>query len=239
MDHKRFKENIGRTFQFVPPPRRDSASGSWESDLNIWILQGETADKKGFAFLNAFREHAPLVLDLFQMRNFDAPDKLVLRGQVILKDTSVIFEPFHPKPASIQVAKLCLYLNGAEDDAQVIIASPLYEYLQFYVVNHGEQTVRDYRNTILIPNSFTRESSSSVLGNLIEQKEVSIDKQIHIVYENFIPTPIFKNERIRIGDIGVRSDPGDYIFRWKIRCDEGSFPAELTYGEIKVKVISR
>ncbi len=68
--------------------------------MNLWILRGETGDKKGFEFLNAISDHDPLVLETVQIRNFDFPDKLVLRGQVILKGSSVIFEPFYPKPMS-------------------------------------------------------------------------------------------------------------------------------------------
>ena len=68
--------------------------------MNLWILRGETADKKGFEFLNTIRDHDPLVLEPVQIRNFDFPDKLILRGQVILKGSSVLFEPFHPKPVS-------------------------------------------------------------------------------------------------------------------------------------------
>ena len=100
MNRDELRRNIGRTFQFIPHPRRDTADGSWESDLNLWILKGETTDNKGFEFLNAIRDHKPLVLETVQIRNFDAPDKLVLRGQVILKGSSVVFEPFHPKPVT-------------------------------------------------------------------------------------------------------------------------------------------
>jgi len=94
MNRDELRKNIDKTFQFVPPPRRDSETGSWESDMNLWILRGETADKKGFEFLNAIADHDPLVLEAVQIRNFDFPDKLVLRGQVILKGSSVLFEPF-------------------------------------------------------------------------------------------------------------------------------------------------
>lgn len=100
MKRDELRKNIDKTFRFVPPPRQDSENGSWESDMNLWILRGETADKKGFEFLNTIRDHDPLVLEAVQIRNFDFPDKLILRGQVILKGSSVLFEPFHPKPVS-------------------------------------------------------------------------------------------------------------------------------------------
>lgn len=74
MNRDELRNNIGRTFQFVPPPRRDSANGSWESDMNQWILRSETADKKGFEFLNAIRDHAPFILEPVQIRQFDPPD---------------------------------------------------------------------------------------------------------------------------------------------------------------------
>jgi len=95
MNRKELRKNIDKTFRFVPPPRQDSATGSWEPDMNLWILRGETSDEKGFEFLNAIRDHDPLILDQNQIRKVDAPDKLVLRGQVIFKDKSVLFEPFH------------------------------------------------------------------------------------------------------------------------------------------------
>jgi hypothetical protein len=100
MNRDELRKNIGRTFQFIPHPRRDTANGSWESDMNLWILRSEAADRKGFEFLNAIRDHDLLFLETVQIRNFDAPDKLVLRGQVVLKGASVLFEPFHPRPVT-------------------------------------------------------------------------------------------------------------------------------------------
>jgi hypothetical protein len=58
MNREEFKKNIGRTFKFVPHPRRDTADGSWESDLNLWILDGETPDKKGFIFSQSVSAHS-------------------------------------------------------------------------------------------------------------------------------------------------------------------------------------
>ncbi len=46
--------------------------------MNLWILRGETSDGKGFEFLNAIRDHDPLILDHNQIWKFDAPDKLLL-----------------------------------------------------------------------------------------------------------------------------------------------------------------
>ena len=62
MKRDELRKNIGRTFQFVPHPRQDAATGSWKIDMNLWILRGETADKTGFEFLNAIRDHDPLIL---------------------------------------------------------------------------------------------------------------------------------------------------------------------------------
>lgn len=72
MNRDELRKNIGQTFQFVPIPRRDAANGSWESNMNLWILRRETADKKGVEFLNAVRDHDPLILEHVQIRHFDA-----------------------------------------------------------------------------------------------------------------------------------------------------------------------
>lgn len=192
MDRDKFRKNIGRTLQFIPHPRRDSANGTWESDMNTWILQGETADKKGFQFLNAIRDHDPLVLDLDQMRHFDAPDKLILRGQVIFKESAVLFEPFHPKPASASMptVSLCMSLEGADENGLLEIPSRMVESFRFCVTNMGEQTVRDYRTTILIPQAFKRPNHGIQLGQLPQQGDIIIGEQQYAVYEKFMPEPI-------------------------------------------------
>lgn len=239
MNREEFKKNIGRTIQFIPPPRRDSSSGSWESDMNLWILRGETPDKKGFEFLNAIRDHDPFILDQFQIRNFDAPDKLVLRGQVVLKDSSVIFEPFHPKPASTVTthSDLRLFIEGADETGSCVITFPALDPFRFCVINAGEQTVRDYRNTVLIPQAFKRPSTQSYLGNLSKQDETVIGDKEYVVYGNFVNNPIYKKESIRIGEIMFQVDPGEYVVLWQIRCDDGIFPGEAKFGEIKVKSV--
>jgi hypothetical protein len=78
--------------------------------MNLWILRGETADKTGFEFLNAIRDHDPLILDHKQIRKFDAPNQLLLYGQVILKGTSVLFESFTPQPDSLSIPNTNLNL---------------------------------------------------------------------------------------------------------------------------------
>lgn len=238
MDYDKFKKNIGRTFQFIPHPRRDSAQGSFESDMNTWILKGETADKKGFEFLNAIRDHDPFVLDLFQMRNFDAPDKLVLRGQVILKDTSVIFEPFYPKPAtnSVPSTRLRLFIEGEDENGLTVISTLLLEPLRFMVSNMGEQTVCDFKNTVLAPPTFARVIGSSYFGNLSMLGETEIGEQLYTKYGNHVATPIYKKTAMKIGDLTFKADPGDYILLWQIHCDDGVFPSETTYGELKIRV---
>ncbi|MDO8356937.1 MAG: hypothetical protein Q7U76_11160 [Nitrospirota bacterium] len=207
--------------------------------MNQWILRSETADKKGFEFLNAIRDHAHFVLEPVQIRQFDAPDKLVLRGQVVLKDASVIFEPFHPKPVSpfAPTPALRLYLEGADENGSPVITSPTFEALRFCVKNVGEQTIRDYRNTVFIPQAFRRPSSESYIDNLSKQDEVMIGEQEYVVYGNFISNPIYKYESIRIGQLILQADPGEYTLLWKIHCDDGIFPTEETYGQIKLRVI--
>lgn len=239
MDRDKFKTNIGRTMQFVPHPRRDSANGSWESDMNTWIVQGETSDKKGFVFLNAIRDHDPLILDLDQMRNFDAPDKLVLRGQIIFKGTSVLFEPFHPKPASLSLPSISLhlFLEGVDENGVRERPGPTVDAYRFYVANRGQQTVRDYRAAILVPLTFTRPTYGSYHGDFPEPHATSIGGKKYTAYEKSMLQPIYKNDSIKIGEVLLNSDVGEHIILWQIRCDDGAFPAEAQYGEIKVRIV--
>jgi hypothetical protein len=239
MNKEELRKNIGQTFIFVPHPRRDSANGSWESDLNLWILTGETEDKKGFTFLNTIRDHDALVLDSHQIRHFDAPNKLVLRGQVILDGASVKFEPFHPKPASssISTVSLRMRLEGADgDDVLCMTAPPLFP-LNFIVENIGAETVRDYRNTILIPSAFSKTSSVPYLGNLSFSGNTEVNGDPYLLYGNFISEPIYKGERVSIGSLSLKADFGQYGFFWQIRCDDGTFPLDKDYGRITVKVV--
>jgi hypothetical protein len=238
MDRDKFKTNIGRTIQFIPHPRRDSTNGLWESDMNTWIVQGETSDKKGFVFLNAIRDHDPFILVLDQMRNFDAPDKLVLRGQIILKGNSVLFEPFHPKPASLSIpnANLNLSLDGANENGIVEISASMFDSLIFRITNEGEQSVRDYRTTILVPQAFTRPTSPSYIKDLEAQGEIIQGELCFNAYGSSITRPIYKKQSEKIGELLLKADPGDYIIRWQIHCDDGVFPTETTFGEIKVRV---
>jgi hypothetical protein len=144
MNRDELKKNIGRTFQFFPIPRRDSASGSYESDKNQWLLRRSTPDKKGFEFLNIIGDYNPLVLDPLKIKNFDAPDILILRGQVILEGSTVRYEPFHPRPASALNTRLCLYVNGPDEEGLIVLPTPMFESMEFCVVNQGEQTIRKY-----------------------------------------------------------------------------------------------
>lgn len=239
MDRDKFIKNIGRTFQFVPPPRRDSATGSWESDMNTWILRGETADRKGFEFLNAIRDHDPLILDLFQMRNFDAPDKLVLRGQIIFKGNSVLFEPFHPRPASLSIpnTKLNLFLEGADENGVCELPGPTVDLFRFHVANRSQQTVRDFRATILVPLSFTRPPYGSYREELPMPHATSIGERKYALYEKSISQPIYKEDSIKIGELHLSTALGEHILLWQIRCDDGVFPSEAQYGEIKVRIV--
>lgn len=118
MNLSELRKNIGHTFRFIPHPRRDSSSGPWVDDKNLWILRRESDDKKGFEFVNVIRDHDPLILHHDQIRNFDAPDQLLLRGQVILKGTAVVYEAFSPQPASLALPNTSLRLSLAGSDAE-------------------------------------------------------------------------------------------------------------------------
>ncbi len=71
MNLQTFRKNIGRTLEFRPIPRRDTPQGSWESDKNLWILQAETPDKKGFLFENAHTDHPSLLIETIYLKNYD------------------------------------------------------------------------------------------------------------------------------------------------------------------------
>ena len=151
----------------------------------------------------------------------------------------LLFEPFTPQPASLSTpnTNLSMVIADADEDGVAVISPPIFNELRFCVKNTGEQTVRDYRNTILVPQAFTRPASLSYLGNLSRQGEIIIGEQQYDVYGNFIQTPIYKDESIQIGQLILKADPGEYILLWKIRCDDGVFPADTTYGEIKIRVV--
>ena len=238
MNREQLKKCIDQTFRFVPPPRRDTVTGSWESDLNLWILRGETADKKAFEFQNAIRDHQPFSLDLHQIRHFDAPDKLVLRGQIILKGDYVAYEPFHPKPSSAPVPTiLAMFLEGFEGELLPTFTSPSFESFRFCVKNTGQQTVRDFHSTLCIPQAFKPPSLPLYLGNLSLKGETMINDTQYVIYENLTQSPIYGNEQVRIGELVLQGDPGNHTILWKIRCEDGTFPKDEEYGEIKVCLV--
>jgi hypothetical protein len=205
--------------------------------MNTWILRGETPE--GFEFLNAIRDHNPLILDHNQIRHFDAPDKLVLRGQVIFKDTSVFYEPFHPRPASPSIpnTSLRLSLENTPDSGLIELPGPTTDNFRFWVTNSGKQTVRDYRVIILVPPAFLAPNYGSYLGTLTKQHETMIGGQRHTAFEQSMLKPIYQNDSIKIGEILFSTTLGDHIILWQIRCDDGVFPLEAQYGEIKVRIV--
>jgi hypothetical protein len=240
MNRKELRKMVNKTFRFVPLPIQVSETGSSESDMNLWIHRGETPDKKGFEFLNAMREHDPFILDHSQIRKYDAPNNLILFGQVIIEGSTVRYEPFHPKPASASTIPVSLRMSmeGADENNSLLITSPPLEPLRFVIENMGEQTVRDYRTKVLIPTAFVRSSSDSYLGNLSQSgKVVKIAKHPYSVYGNFMSQPIYKKERVRIGSLPLKANYGKYNFFWQIRCDDGAFPTERTYGRIERRVV--
>lgn len=207
--------------------------------MNLWILRGETADKTGFEFLNAIRDHDPLILDHKQIRKFDAPNQLLLYGQVILKGTSVLFESFTPQPDSLSIpnTNLNLLLEGADENGVRELPGPTVDSFRFYVANRSQQTVRDCRAAILVPLAFTRPPYGSYKEDLPIPHATSIGDRKYAVYEKSISQPIYKNDSIKIGEVLLSTALGEHILLWQIRCDDGVFPSEAQYGEIKVRIV--
>lgn len=116
--------------------------------MNLWILRGETADKKAFEFVNAIRDHNPLCLETVQIRNFDAPDKLVLRGQVILQGSSVVFEPFHPKPVTTPPAGII----DVPSKTMILIPVAHHNSLWWHMGSMGEQPVMQIVGDLNVTN---------------------------------------------------------------------------------------
>lgn len=236
MNRKELRKCIGQTFRFMPFPRRESSTGTSESDMNLWLLRSETSDKRAFEFLNVFRDHTPFVLDENQIRKFDAPDILILRGQVILTGDAVSYEPFHQKPSSDSLPTvLTMFLEGFEVDSLPTFTCPSFESYRFCVRNIGQQTVRDFRSTLCIPQTFR--FPSMPVGNLSKKGESTINDTQYVIYENLTQSPIYGNEQVRIGELVLQGDPGNHTIFWKIRCDDGAFPNEDQYGEIQVRLV--
>lgn len=238
MNRNELRKLIGKTVKFYPIPRQDSESGSYQSDKNLWLVRCETPDRKGFEFFNMHGNYNSLVLDSPKINKFDEPDVLIIRGKVVFDGSTVRYEPFTPQPDSVSAANtnLSMFLEGADETGLLEITSPTFEALRFSVKNTGEQTARDYRNTILIPQAFRHPSSQSYLGDLSKQGETTSGEKQYIVYEKFVNNPIYKNESVKIGQLILQADPGEYTLLWQIRCDDGSFPTETTYGEMKIRV---
>jgi hypothetical protein len=241
MNRSELRKMVDKVVRFVPPPIQISATGSVESDMNLWIHRGETPDGKGFEFLNAMREHDPFILDHSQIRKCDAPNNLLLFGQVILEGSTVRYEPFNPKPASLSVpsTSLHLLLEGADENGTRELLGPTVDAFIFYVANTGQQTVRDYRVSILVPLTFTRPHSGSYQGDLPQPDATAIGERKYALYEIPILQPIYKeSDSIKIGKLLLTTALGDHIILWKIRCEDGVFPSETTYGEIKIRITS-
>lgn len=238
MNRGELRKNIGQVFKFSPVPRRDSTIGSYESENNQWFLRRETPDRKSFELLNMSGDYHPLVLDPLKIKNFDAPDILILRGQVILEGSTVRYEPSHPKPASASMptVSLCMSLEGSDQNGLLEIPGGLVESFRFCVTNMGEQTVRDYRTMILIPPAFTRPIHGITLGQIPKQSDIMVGEQQYAVYEKFMSEPIYKKDTIKIGQLFFSTVPGHYVLLWQIRCEDGSFPTETAYGELKISV---
>jgi hypothetical protein len=236
MNQSYFRKNIGKKFKFFPIPTRNSANGPHESDKNQWLLRCEAPDQKGFEFLNLFGDYNPLVLDPVKIKNFDEPDVLILRGQVILDGSTARYEPFTPQPASrsTPITNLSLSLEGADENGSIEIAAMKVENFQFCVTNTGEQTVRDYRVTILAPQAFAQPHYGGYHGHLVQEDCTTIGGRQYAVYRKLMLEPIYQNDTIRVRSILFSIDPGDYTIFWRIRCDDGVFPSKAPYGEIKI-----
>ena len=240
MNLSELRSNIGRTFKFVPLPRRDSATGSWVDDMNLWILQSEGQDRKGFLFLNAVRDHEPFVLDHSQIRKFDAPDKLILRGQVVLKDSAVLYEPFYQQPASSAPSRVSLWLSIVGADDNNILNVPHVDALPFEFIlrNLSDHTVRDCKIVIYIPTHFKRQDTATRHGNLKQQLVTEIEGQSYTKYGDHITTPIYGNDSIPISELSLATVPGEHTIYWQIHCEDGVFPQKNKYGQIRIIVNS-
>jgi len=64
-----------------------------------------------------------------------------------------------------------------------------------------------------------------------------IGGQRHTAYEKPMSKPIYQNDSIKIGEKLFATTLGDHIILWEIRCDDGVFPVEAPYGEIKVRIL--
>jgi hypothetical protein len=184
-------------------------------------------------------DYNPLVLDPLKIKNFDAPDILILRGQVILEGSTVRYEPFHPKPASPSTpnASLCLSLENTPDSGLIELLGPTIDNFRFWVTNSGKQTVRDYRVMVLVPPAFQAPNYASYLGTFTKQHDIMIGGQRHTAFEQSMMKPVYQNDSIKIGEILFTTTLGDHSILWQIRCDDGVFPIEAQYGEIKVRIV--
>jgi hypothetical protein len=208
--------------------------------MNLWILQSESQDRKGFLFLNAVRDHEPFVLDHSQIRKFDAPDKLILRGQVVLKDSAVLYEPFYQQPASSASSRVSLGLSivGADNN---ILTVPHVDALPFEFIlrNLSHHTVRDCKIIIYIPTHFRRQAPTATRhGNLTQQLVTEIEGQSYTKYGDHITTPIYGNDLISISELSLATVPGEHTIYWQIHCEDGVFPQTNKYGQIRVIVTS-
>jgi hypothetical protein len=243
MNRDQLKKNIGKKFKFFPIPVRNSATGQYESDKNEWLLRRESADNKGFEFLNLIGDYNPLVLDSLKIKNFDEPDTLILRGQVVFDGSTVRYEPFTAKPVSAEAtnASLVMTLEGADQTGILHIshanltriASP-----QFLVTNSGKLTVRDYRVEIFVPQSIQYYYGMRP-GSLTAENSVDIRDQAYTAYRKTILEPIYKEETVRIGDLLFTIDVGDHSLFWRIRCDDGVFPSETECGVLRINARDR
>jgi hypothetical protein len=134
---------------------------------------------------------------------------------------------------------LHLLLEGADENGTRELLGPTVDAFIFYVANTGQQTVRDYRVSILVPLTFTRPHSGSYQGDLPQPDATVIGERKYALYEIPILQPIYKeSDSIKIGKLLLTTALGDHIILWRIRCEDGVFPSETTYGEIKIRITS-
>ena len=133
---------------------------------------------------------------------------------------------------------LCMSLEGADENGVRELPGPTVDLFRFYVANRSQQTVRDCRASILVPLTFTRPTYGSYEGDLPRPHAISIGEQKYALYEKSMSQPIYKNDSIKIGEVLLNTALGDHIILWQIRCDDGVFPTEAPYGEIKVRIVS-
>jgi len=99
MNKKRLAKQEGRAIRLYPIPQKRIDGKLVGSLNNEWILLPFPSDGKGPEVLNAVTRHR-FRLFYDRVKEFQEPDVLILRGQVLLDGSNVEYEPFVEKPVA-------------------------------------------------------------------------------------------------------------------------------------------